>query len=60
LLTPESHIESSSGIRNDLAQFLAGVRADGSYDPRTLQISGTTSEIVDRIAKAYGLLQLAG
>lgn len=57
LLTSESRIESSSAIRNDLAQFLAGVRADGSYDPRSLQIPGTTGEIVGRIAKAYGLVE---
>lgn len=44
LLTPESHIESSNGIRNHLAQFLVAIVADESYDPRALQISGSTNE----------------
>lgn len=57
LLTSESHIESTTGIRDDLARFLAGVRADGGYDPRALQISGTTDEILTRIAEAYGLAE---
>jgi hypothetical protein len=60
LLTPESHIESSNGIRNHLAQFLAAVVADGGYDPRTLQIAGTTNEIAARIATAYGLVAPPG
>ena len=40
-----------------LAQFVAGVRADGSYDPSSLQIPATTREIIDRIANAYGLVE---
>lgn len=55
LLTPESHIELATRIRNDLAQFLDGVGADGSHDPKAMQIPGTTNEILARIARAYGL-----
>lgn len=55
LLTPESHIELATRIRDDLARFLSSVLADEGYDPRALQMSGTIKEILARIAKAYGL-----
>lgn len=55
LLTPDSHIELPAKIAADLNQFLEGVAADGTYDPKTLQIPGTTDEILARITQAYGL-----
>ena len=60
LLTSESDIQLAPRIRDDLAQFLGGIRADGGYDPRALQISGTTDEILSRIAKAYELAKSEG
>ncbi len=60
LLTPESHIDLATRIRDDLTQFLDGIGADGSQDPKALQISGTTRELLARIAKAYGLAEPAG
>lgn len=55
LLTPESRIVLETKIANDLNQFLSGVAADGTYDPKPLQIPGTVTEILGRIARAYGL-----
>ncbi|MHB8815493.1 MAG: hypothetical protein ACYDAE_19820 [Steroidobacteraceae bacterium] len=60
LLAPESRIDLATRIRDDLAQFLDGVGADGSHDPKALQISGTTDEILARIARAYGVVQPGG
>jgi hypothetical protein len=42
-------------ITADLHQFLDGVAADGTYDPKSIQIPGTIDEILARIAQAYGL-----
>lgn len=42
-------------VANDLSQFLQSVAADGTYDPKSLQITATTKEILGRIAQAYGL-----
>jgi hypothetical protein len=36
-------------------QFLEGIAVDGTYDPKSLQITATTNEILARIAQAYGL-----
>jgi hypothetical protein len=55
LLTPDSQIALAAKIAADLNQFLEGVAADGSYDPKALQIAGALEEILARIARAYGL-----
>lgn len=55
LLTPDSRIALAAKIAADLSQFLDGVAADGTYDPKSLQIPGTLEEILVRIAQAYGL-----
>lgn len=55
LLTPESRIGLDAQISNDMSQFLSGVLADGTYDPRSIGIQGTAAEILSRIAAAYGL-----
>jgi len=54
LLTPDSRIVLETKIADDLNQFLSGVAADGSYDPKPFQIPGTITEILGRIAQAYG------
>lgn len=55
LLTPESHIALATKIAADLSEFLDGMAADGTYDPKSLQIPSTLDEILGRIAQAYGL-----
>jgi hypothetical protein len=55
LLTPDSRIALAPRIGDDLNHFLDGVMADGTYDPKPLQIRGTIREIVARIAQAYEL-----
>jgi hypothetical protein len=42
-------------VANDLSQFLEGIAVDGTYDPKSLQMTATTNEILARIAQAYGL-----
>ena len=32
-----------------------GIAVDGTYDPKSLQITAATNEILARIAQAYGL-----
>ena len=55
LLTPDSRVALAKTVANDLSQFLQSVAADGTYDPKSLQITATTKEILGRIAQAYGL-----
>jgi hypothetical protein len=42
-------------IGDELKHFLDGLKADGTYDPKPLQIRGTIWEIVARIAQSCGL-----
>ena len=37
-LAPDSHIELTAKIAADLNQFLDGVAADGTYDPKSIQL----------------------
>lgn len=53
LLTADSRISLATRIAEDLRRFLDGIAADGSYDPKTIQINLTPSEIIDRIKRAY-------
>jgi hypothetical protein len=54
LLAPDSRIELTPKIAADLKQFLDGVGADGTYDPKSIQVPGTLAEILARIGQAYG------
>lgn len=56
LLTPASRIPLAQKIADDMTRFLMAVAADPSVDPKSLQLGNVTvAEIVDRIARAYGL-----
>nr|WP_298718614.1 hypothetical protein [uncultured Steroidobacter sp.] len=53
LLTAELRISVATRIAEDLRRFLDGIAADGSYDPRAIQIDLASAEIIDRIRQAY-------
>jgi hypothetical protein len=55
LLSPDSSIALATKIASDLNDFLQGVAADGTYDPKSLEVGGTLEEILARIAHAYGM-----
>jgi hypothetical protein len=55
LLASDSQIELQPAIAKDVSDFLVGIAADTSYDPAHLRIRASSREIVDRIAKAYGV-----
>jgi hypothetical protein len=56
LLTPASRIAVVQKIGNDMMQFLTAVAADTSIDLKALQLGNVTvTEVVNRIAQAYGL-----
>ncbi len=55
LLAPESRFPLAERIASDLNRFLDGVVADGSLDPKSLNLDNTIAEIVQRIAQAYEL-----
>ena len=55
LLTPDSRIPLATRIAGDLGSFLDAVAADGSYDPRSIEIDIKLAEIIDRIRRAYEL-----
>jgi hypothetical protein len=53
LLTPATRITLAREIASDLNRFLHDVVADGSHDPKALQIDLALSEIVARLRQAY-------
>ncbi len=55
LLTPDVRIVVASRIAQDLQRFLDGIESDRSMDPKSLGINSSVAELVDRIARAYGL-----
>jgi hypothetical protein len=55
LLTPDVVIEVAPRIAQDLNRFLEGVESDRTIDPKSLGINSSAAELVDRIARAYGL-----
>jgi hypothetical protein len=57
LLTPDTSISLARGIASDLHRFLVGAVADGSHDPRALQIDLTLDDIVLRLRRAYRLIE---
>lgn len=55
LLAPDSRIEVAARIAGDLDRFLVAIRSDRSIDSKSLGLSGSIAEIVERIARAYNL-----
>jgi hypothetical protein len=55
LLAPEVRIVIAPRIAQDLNRFLDGVEADRSIDPNSIGINSSVSEMVERVARAYGL-----
>lgn len=55
LLPADTAVHVVRQIADDLTRFLDGVANDGSFDPKTLGIENTFGDIVDRIARAYGV-----
>ena len=55
LLAPETRIPVVERIAQDLNRFLDAIEADRSIDPKSLKINSSVGEIVERIARAYGL-----
>jgi hypothetical protein len=55
LLTSDSQVELLPVIAKDVSDFLSGIAGDASYDPAQLRIGASSREIVNRIAKAYGV-----
>ncbi len=55
LLAPEVRIVVALRIAQDLNRFLDGVEADRSIDPNSIGINSSVSEMVERVARAYGL-----
>jgi hypothetical protein len=55
LLTPDLRVPPAARIADDLNQFLDGLAADRSFDPRSLKIASTIEVVIERIALAYGL-----
>jgi hypothetical protein len=55
LLTPETRIELPRRVEQNLKQFLDAIAKDSSIDPKTLKLTRSTAELVERVARAYGL-----
>ena len=55
LLTPDVRIEVAPRIAQDLKRFLEGIESDRTIDPKSLGINSSVAELVERIARAYGL-----
>jgi hypothetical protein len=56
LLTPDTRIEVTARITDDLLRFLDVLRADDSMNPKALKLGDVTvADLAGRIARAYGL-----
>ena len=55
LLAPDVRIELAPRIAQDLNRFLDGIEADGTIDPKSIEVNSSVAELVGRIAQAYGL-----
>lgn len=53
LLAPDTNVRLAAKIAADLKRFLDQLATDGSYDPKALRIDLTTSEVIDRVRRAY-------
>lgn len=57
LLTPDTNIAITRGIASDLSRFLVDVAANGSHDPRAIQIDLALDDVVLRLRRAYRLAE---
>lgn len=55
LLTPQDRFSVPPSIADDLIQFLARISQDETITAKALGLSGTTTDIAERIARAYDL-----
>lgn len=55
LLAPDSRIPITTRIAADLRRFLDRLAADGSYDPKAIQIDLRIAEVIERVRGAYQL-----
>lgn len=55
LLTPDVRIEVAPRIAQDLLRFLDGIESDRTIDPKSFGINSSVAELVERVARAYGL-----
>lgn len=55
LLSPESHIRLPTKLAEDLSRFLRGLAAEGTYNPKSLDLDNPLAEIIERIEQAYAL-----
>jgi len=53
LLAPDVQVRITPRIADHLESFLTRLVADGTYDPRQIQIELTLGEVVDRLRPAY-------
>ena len=54
LLTPDTRISLVPRIADDLDKFLSGLIAEGTYNPKDLEIDLSLAEVTDRVRRAYG------
>jgi hypothetical protein len=53
LLAPDAGIPVAPKIADDLETFLTRLMADGTYDPRQIDVTLPLAEVVDRLRRAY-------
>lgn len=53
LLSPESRISLPMKVAEDLNRFLERLAAEGTYNPKSLDLDSPLAEIIRRIAQAY-------
>ena len=54
-LTPDVRAEVAPRIAQDLLRFLDGIESDRTIDPKSFGINSSVAELVERVARAYGL-----
>jgi hypothetical protein len=55
LLAPDARVELAPKIALDLNRFLDGIESDRTVEPKSLGIDNRVDQLVERIAKAFGL-----
>ena len=54
LLTPDTRISLVPRIAGDLDEFLGDLIAEGTHNPKDLEIDLSLAEVTDRVRRAYG------
>jgi hypothetical protein len=54
LLTPDTRISLVPRIAGDLGKFLGDLIAEGTHNPKDLEIDLSLAEVTDRVRRAYG------